>query len=94
MTPERYQAWLQLLVDGNQNMIRVWGGGIYEHDSFYDTCDGTLCWNTFHFSSDTVVELGSKLKHDKIEHAPITNFTGHQSLSGKTSCLVVARYDS
>jgi len=40
LTPERYRAWLQLLVDGNQNMIRVWGGGIYEHDVFYDICDG------------------------------------------------------
>lgn len=40
MTKERYRAWLQLLVDGNQNMIRVWGGGIYEHDEFYNICDG------------------------------------------------------
>jgi beta-mannosidase len=42
MTPERYRAWLQLLVDGNQNMIRVWGGGIYEYDVFYEICDGML----------------------------------------------------
>ncbi|KAK7470700.1 hypothetical protein VKT23_002122 [Stygiomarasmius scandens] len=40
ITPERYRAWLQLLIDGNQNMVRVWGGGIYEADAFYDTCDG------------------------------------------------------
>jgi len=42
ITPERYRAWLQLMVDGNQNMIRVWGGGIYECDVFYDLCDGKL----------------------------------------------------
>ena len=40
MTRDRYRQWLQLLVDGNQNMIRVWGGGIYEADDFYELCDG------------------------------------------------------
>jgi hypothetical protein len=40
ITPERYRSWLQLLKDGNQNMVRVWGGGVYEPDVFYDICDG------------------------------------------------------
>ncbi|KAF9058147.1 glycoside hydrolase family 2 protein [Panaeolus papilionaceus] len=48
MTAERYRAWLQLLVDGNQNMIRIWGGGIYEYDIFYDICD-VLVWQDFMF---------------------------------------------
>jgi beta-mannosidase len=38
VTEERYWDWLQLMVDGNQNMIRVWGGGIYEFDYFYGQC--------------------------------------------------------
>lgn len=45
MTPTRYREWLQLLVDGNQNMVRIWGGGIYEDDSFYDSCDGKYIIN-------------------------------------------------
>lgn len=49
MTPERYRQWVQLAADGNQNMIRVWGGGLYEDDALYDACDelGILIWHDF-----------------------------------------------
>ncbi|KAL0577728.1 hypothetical protein V5O48_004277 [Marasmius crinis-equi] len=64
VTPDRYQAWLQLLVDGNQNMVRVWGGGIYEYDIFYDICDelGILVWQDFMFGCGQYPAYDSFLK--------------------------------
>ncbi|KAL6309741.1 glycoside hydrolase family 2 protein [Sparassis latifolia] len=69
MTPERYRAWLQLLIDGNQNMVRVWGGGIYEADVFYDICDelGILVWQDFMFGCGQYPAYGSFTKSVQLE---------------------------
>ncbi|TRX97393.1 hypothetical protein FHL15_001671 [Xylaria flabelliformis] len=49
---QRYRDWVSLVHEGNQNMIRVWGGGIYEHDAFFDACDelGVMVWQDFAFA--------------------------------------------
>ena len=51
-TPELTEKLLRAAVDANMNMIRVWGGGTYEQDWFYDLCDrlGLLVWHDFMFS--------------------------------------------
>jgi beta-mannosidase len=52
LTAERYEQMLTAARDGNVNMLRVWGGGIYEHDTFYELCDrlGILIWQDFMFA--------------------------------------------
>lgn len=52
LTPERYERWIRDSAAANMNMLRVWGGGYYEDESFYDLCDryGILVWQDFMFA--------------------------------------------
>ena len=52
MTAERYRWLLQSAAATHMNMLRVWGGGIYEDDRFYELCDelGLLVWQDFMFA--------------------------------------------
>ncbi len=51
-TPERIEALVTAARDANMNMLRVWGGGLYESEAFYDACDrlGMLVWQDFMFA--------------------------------------------
>ena len=52
LTRERMEQWIQDAVAANHNMLRVWGGGLYESEDFYDLCDeyGILVWQDFLFA--------------------------------------------
>lgn len=52
LTRDRYKQLLEIACSANMNMLRVWGGGIYEHDVFYELCDrlGILIWQDFMFA--------------------------------------------
>lgn len=52
VTPERHRELVELARDGGMNMLRIWGGGVYEQDAFYTACDelGVLIWHDFMFA--------------------------------------------
>ncbi len=49
---EDYDKLLNMAADANMNMLRVWGGGIYENERFYEKCDelGITVWQDFMFA--------------------------------------------
>nr|XP_028599356.1 beta-mannosidase isoform X4 [Podarcis muralis] len=52
VTSKRLRILLQSAADANMNMLRVWGGGIYEQDEFYEMCNelGIMIWQDFMFA--------------------------------------------
>eukprot|EP00057_Strongylocentrotus_purpuratus_P006506 XP_011660980.1 PREDICTED: beta-mannosidase isoform X2 [Strongylocentrotus purpuratus] len=52
ITPGNMSRLLQSAVDANIHALRVWGGGVYEQDEFYELCDelGIMVWQDFMFA--------------------------------------------
>jgi beta-mannosidase len=83
VTPERLERRIDQAVDANMNMLRVWGGGIYETDDFYDACDerGVMVWQDFPFACAFYAEeepLRGEVEAEAREN--ITRLVAHPSL--------------
>ncbi|WP_299664845.1 glycoside hydrolase family 2 protein [uncultured Polaribacter sp.] len=83
VTDEKYQHLIKSCADANMNMIRVWGGGFYENDIFYNLCDelGLVVWQDFMFActlypSDK--EFVDNVKQEAIEN--IKRLRNHPSI--------------
>lgn len=64
VTAERYNKLFRDIREANMNMIRVWGGGVYEDNRFYDLADenGILVWQDFMFGCTSYPADSSFLK--------------------------------
>jgi len=93
-TADRYRDLLGSAQAANMNMIRLWGGGQFEDDLFYNTCDemGLMVWHDFMFScalypSDPAFlgEVESELAHQLRrlrDHASIALWCGDNECIG------------
>lgn len=73
VTKEVYEKEVMDAVDANMNMLRVWGGGIYEDDYFYELCNrhGILVWQDFMFACSMYPADSAFL--DNVKHEAIDN---------------------
>lgn len=74
---------VDMLVDLNCNMIRMWGGNVYEQDEFYDLCDehGIMVWHDFMMGCTMYPQDEGFLKKIEVEAAKaISRIRHHPSL--------------
>ena len=83
VTPERTRRLIADAKAGNQNSIRVWGGGYYPSDEFYDACDeaGLVVWQDFMFAC-AMYELTDEFEENILREARdnIVRLRHHASL--------------
>ncbi len=58
VTPQHCGERIAQAAEANMNILRVWGGGLYESDAFYDVCDalGMMVWQDFLFACSAYAE--------------------------------------
>jgi beta-mannosidase len=84
VTDEKYTTLLGDAKLANMNMLRVWGGGIYENDIFYNTCDemGIMVWQDFMFAN-TMVPGDKPFQQNVAEEAKeqVNRLANHPSIA-------------
>lgn len=104
-TPEKYRDLLQSAAVANMNMLRVWGGGQFEHDAFYEICDelGLMLWHDMMFScaiypgdatflGSVERELAHQLRRLR-DHASIVLWCGDNECVGALTWFEPSRKD-
>jgi beta-mannosidase len=84
VTSDDYRSYLNLLMSGGVNCLRVWGGGIVEHAPFYDLCDelGLLVWHDFFYACGVYPKNEAFLEEARLEAIDIvTRLRSHPSLA-------------
>jgi len=83
-TAAKYHRLLTMAVEANMNMLRVWGGGFYEGETFHSLCDelGLLVWQDFMFACSMVPETPALLANVRREaEATVRRLRSHPSLA-------------
>lgn len=83
VTRDRYERAISDALEGNINLFRVWGGGIYENDELYDLADeaGILLWQDFLFACAAYSEddeMRAEVEAEAREN--VTRLSPHPSL--------------
>lgn len=93
VTPDHTRKLLELVKNFNHNCIRVWGGGYYPHEDFYDYCDenGILVWQDLMFACAVYSMKDAHFKDLIVEEttANIKRLRHHASIviiSGDNEC--------
>lgn len=98
VTKDRYRQRISDMLEVNINGIRVWGGGIYESDDFYDLCDeeGIVVWQDFLFACAAYPETPEMFEEVEAEvDENVRRLSSHPSLviwCGGNECIEGYQY--
>lgn len=84
VTKDKYRKLIGMAKDANMNMLRVWGGGIYEDEEFYKQCDenGIMVWQDFMYACAMYPWSNDFLQNAELEAAyNLTRLNNHPCIA-------------